>query len=54
MKKKANIETVVSKIKAGEVEIAAKNLAFNKISSYSRHFQINYGSNYVMYKLFGF
>ena len=37
--KRANIsETVVGKIKAAVVEIAAKRLSLNKISSDSRHF----------------
>lgn len=52
--KKANIETVIAKMKAGEVEMAAKKLSFNKISSDSRDFQRSFCSNFAMHKLFGF
>ena len=52
--KKANAETVAARIKVGEVEIAAENIAFNKSFSDSCHFQRSSGSNYVMHKLFGY
>jgi len=52
--KKANAETAIARIKAGEVEIAAENLAFDKPFSDSCHFQRSCDSNYVMHKLFGY